>query len=66
MKFTYVVGIDTTVHDVQTNAVAFSRDQVWYLSSSSDTDANSVNGSRKRFTAHDPQSYYFIIKRDTI
>ena len=57
LKFTYVVDNDTTVHDVHTYTVAFSPS---VLSLPADTDAHSVNGSRKRFTEKDTQSYYFI------
>ena len=62
-EFTHVVDNNRTVHDVHTYTVAFqslSPDQVQYLSLSSDTDAHSVNGSRKRFTAYDTWSYYFL------
>ena len=45
---------------IHTQSCSLSPDQVMYLSLSSDTDAHSVNGSRKRFTAYDTQSFYFI------
>ena len=41
---------------------SLSPGQVQYLSLSSDTDAHSVNGSRKRFTADDTQTDCFIKK----
>ena len=63
LKFTSVVDNDTTMHDVHTYTVAFSPSVL--IKSSicpyhQTLSANSVNGSRKRFTVYDTQSYYFI------
>ena len=51
----------TLVVDNDRQCQSLSLDQVHHLSLSSDADAHSVNGSRKRFTAYDTQSYYFIM-----
>ena len=63
LKFTHVVDNDTVhdVHTVHSCLQSLILDQLWYLSLTSDTDAHSAIGSRKRFTACDTQSYYFII-----
>ena len=62
-KHTLVVDNDRqcTCTYIHSCLKSFSPAQVYYQSLSSDTDAHSVNGcSRKRFTAYDTQSYYFI------
>ena len=65
LTFTHVVDTDTTVHDVHIYTVAFSPSVLIKCSicpyHQTLTHTPCLNGSRKRFTAYDTQSYFFLV-----